>query len=173
MMMRRKYEIQSEEIINAHAEVYHCMRVLYKIMESKPSGWLCLSLPILTMCAFSIEGLCNYIGRKKIDYWKEFEEKVSVKSKIKILMKGNTIAWNYEPWRTINKVIEVRNSLAHPKSEIVKKQEELVLSASEHEEHSLPKGHWHTVKDMKKIREIMKNAKLAMEELCRVNNIEK
>ena len=138
----------------------------------KTKGWLYLSLPIVTMCAFSIEGLCNHIGNKKIDFWKEIERSISIKSKINILMKTKKDFWGREPWQTVSDIFGIRDMLAHPKGEIIKEMETLELSDEELENHPYPQKKWQTTMDMEKIHNIMEKTKNAMKELCEENNID-
>jgi hypothetical protein len=169
---KKKVKVNSESIIKTHAEVWHCANILYKRMQEKPSGWLYFSLPIVTMCVFSIEGLCNFIGNEKIVHWKEIEMTTSIKSKLNILMQNNKNYWSKEPWQTIAEMIIIRNMLAHPKAEIIKKTEKLELSDEYMENYPTPKARWQKTMDMNKIKTIMEKTYEAMAAVCKMNEID-
>lgn len=75
----------------------------------------------VTMIAFSLEGYVNFIGAKlldgKSDEWGDFE-RATVRCKIKAIRRltGIQIDWNKRPYSTTIKLIDLRNTLAHPKA---------------------------------------------------------
>ena len=79
--------------------------------------------------------------------------------------------WEREPWQTITDIIKIRNSLAHPKVEIIKRKEILELSQHEFENYGGPEPKWLERLDMEKIQNIMEKTKNTMEELCKTNKI--
>ncbi|WP_419656562.1 hypothetical protein Dvar_56570 [Desulfosarcina variabilis str. Montpellier] len=77
------------------------------------------SMNAIILIAFSLEAFFNHLGQKKIKHWKHFEKKLSPKEKLNLLAEHFSLPLDYSrrPMQSIKAIFDVRNLLAHGKTE--------------------------------------------------------
>lgn len=87
----------------------------------------------LAFCALTTEAMANAIGSQIIPEWKDFEN-LPPPSKIRLLAEHLQVPYHRgnEPWKTIKSLARFRNQLAHPKTELVRR-EKTISEAERHE----------------------------------------
>ncbi len=83
------------------------------------------ALTAITMSALAIEPLCNTIGDRIVPGCKDFERSSPI-AKLRIICNEREIDYDdkKEPWSTVVWLSGIRNKLAHPKPELLKKSYE-------------------------------------------------
>ncbi|GAA5014048.1 hypothetical protein GCM10025794_02510 [Massilia kyonggiensis] len=76
-------------------------------------------IPSMAFSCFRVEALCNIYGSQLFPHWDHFES-TSFIGKIVLISEFLKIKVNFsaEPWQTINKMKNFRNTLAHAKPQI-------------------------------------------------------
>lgn len=95
-------------------------------------GWFYSELTAITLSALSIEAMCNAIGDRIVDGWKNFERE-SPLVKLRLLCERLNISYDKkkEPWASAIWLYRFRNLIAHAKPEIV--AEEYVWAREEYD----------------------------------------
>jgi hypothetical protein len=88
-------------------------------------------LTAMTFSALAIEALCNSIGERMIEAWKDFES-ATPNAKLRLLAARLGIEYKKDaaPWAEARRLVKFRNAIAHAKPEFV--VEEKTLTEEEH-----------------------------------------
>ena len=106
----------------AHAKNIEALSRMLWLMDSDISNHFSLT-PIVVFEAFTIESYLNTLGSEHIEIWDELE-RLPWKKKISILHKiaKKTPDWGNQPLQFASEVFQIRDRLAHGKSERVEGQ---------------------------------------------------
>jgi hypothetical protein len=117
---------------SAHHMLTSAARVAIADAERKDPGWFLSELTAITMCALSIEALCNSLGEHIVRDWKDFESASPI-AKLRLLCGKLGIPYvkDKEPWASLKWLHRFRNAIAHAKPEILK--EEYVWTRQEYD----------------------------------------
>lgn len=90
-------------------------------------------IPSMAFSCFRIEALCNIYGSQLFPHWEHFES-TSFIGKIVLISEFLKVKVDFsaEPWQTINRMKNFRNTLAHAKPQIASEVHEVPDSFSEH-----------------------------------------
>ena len=88
-----------ERPFSAHHMFLGAARVALQDSKDKRPGWFYSNLIAITMSALAIEALCNTVGERIIDDWKDFESASPV-AKLRLLCENLSIDFDksLEPW---------------------------------------------------------------------------
>lgn len=135
--MTKTFGITIEKDFRPFPVFWHASECLREIRESGGKGSYWAGLAALITLAFAIEGFCQTEGPKVFgDDWlsgREIERK-SVADKFKLLGKAVGVGVNYGklPWRDVKRVLDARNSLAHPRPAKRSSSGEVMVGPDEH-----------------------------------------
>jgi len=119
--LETKHLYEKERQFSPHILFLRMAREAIDLYENTPSKSIFSSITAITMSALAIEALCNSVGERVVDSWKDFEGS-SPKAKIRIICDELKIEYiaNHEPWSTIVWLSNTRNKLAHGKPQVLK-----------------------------------------------------
>jgi len=120
MTEREKISVSKERPFSAHHMLFNAAKAAIEDAESKQPGGLYSELMAITMAGLAIEALCNAVGERVIDNWKDFESS-SPKAKVRIICTELDIEYDSkkEPWSSVVWLSKIRNGLAHAKPQLV------------------------------------------------------
>jgi hypothetical protein len=110
------YEVESK----TYAAIFHTAWHLLDMAECHELGRL-LNLQAATVFfAFAIEAYLNHVGAEELSFWNEID-RISYKKKLAVLSKqlGFTQDLSKPPFQTILQLFELRNALAHGRTESI------------------------------------------------------
>lgn len=121
MSLSDRLLVTSERSFSAHHMLISAARVAVDGAKSKRPGWSYDSLVGVTLCALSIEAMCNSIGERVIDDWKDFES-AGPNAKLRLLSERLEVDYkkDQEPWKGARWLCRIRNRIAHAKPELIK-----------------------------------------------------
>jgi hypothetical protein len=99
----------------------------------KQPGWRGDALVVMLCSAMAIEAMCNTIGERVVDEWKEDYESSKPDAKIRILAAALKVDYqrDKEPWKTARWLFTFRNKVAHAKPERIVEEE--ILTQKQHD----------------------------------------
>lgn len=132
MKLSPKLKLTTERNFSAHHMLIGAAHTAFQDARAKQPGWFYNALVTITLCALSIEAMCNSIGDRVILDWKDFES-ASPTAKLRLLCEHLKVDYdkNNEPWVSARWLSKFRNLIAHAKPEFVR--EEKVLSRDEYD----------------------------------------
>lgn len=131
-MNKRKRLIRKQERhFSAHHMLIRAARSALQGAESNGQGSFYSALTAMTFSALAIEALCNSIGERMIEDWKDFEN-ATPNAKLRLLAARLGIEYkkDAEPWAAARRFVRFRNAIAHAKPEFV--VQEKTLTEEEH-----------------------------------------
>ena len=130
--MSESIKVQKKKAFSAYHMMLGAARAALEDAETKAPGWFYAELMALTMAALAIEAICNAVGERVIEKWKDFESSSPI-AKLRVICARLEIPFDEktEPWATARWIGKLRNELAHAKPELVK--EEYTWSREEYE----------------------------------------
>lgn len=122
LIMSDKLKVTRIRTFAAHHMLIGAAKCALEDAEKKMPGWFYSELIVLSMCALSIEAICNVFGKHLIQDWTVYKTK-SPKEKLEIICRNTDIPYdkNQEPWSTAMWLCKLRNDIAHAKPEFVDK----------------------------------------------------
>lgn len=98
--------------------------------ELSESEQLYKSINSILLTAFFVEAYLNHVGAVKVRSWNILEKKLSPKEKLEIISREIELKTDFsrEPFQTFKQVFEIRNLLAHGKTENLQKTSESSVS---------------------------------------------
>lgn len=113
--------VSRERNFSAHHMLLGAARAALEDAEQRKPGWFYAELIAITMSALAIEALCNAIGERVLETWKDFESATPM-AKLRVLSSVLELHYdvNAEPWATAKWLHKFRNEVAHAKPEFVK-----------------------------------------------------
>jgi hypothetical protein len=96
----------------------------------------------LVFSAFTIEAYLNHLGARIIPFWSKMERNLSPSKKLEILaiQLGLPIDFGKRPFQSVKSIFQLRDSLAHGKTEHL--MEESIQILDDREKPELPKAEW-------------------------------
>lgn len=114
---------RGEREVRTFADLFHASLVMLKKAEEDERGSNYTNMASLLFAAFTFEAYLNHLGALQIEYWPEIES-IKVMDKYSCLCKdlGIKSSKSKRPYQTLSKLFRFRNSLAHGKTQILKKE---------------------------------------------------
>lgn len=135
-----KIKVERERQFSAHHMLISAARWSLDDAQLKRAGSPGV-LVAITLSALSIEAMCNAIGERVFQDWKDLEGAPPL-VKLRLLCHALNIPFDKEtePWKSARWLIQVRNRIAHAKPEFVR--EEKIVLQSQHNDRlvSYPKS---------------------------------
>jgi hypothetical protein len=130
--MTNKLKVTRKRNFSAHHMLIGAARAALEDANQRRPGWFYSELTAITLSALSIEAMCNAIGNRIIDGWKDFES-ASPLAKLRLLCERLNISYDKskEPWASAIWLCHFRNLIAHAKPEII--AEEYVWTRDEYD----------------------------------------
>ncbi len=127
-----KLKVTTERKFSAHHLLIRTARLALDDAKAKRPGWFNSQLVAITLCALSIEAICNSIGDRVIPNWKDFESSSPI-AKLRILCDHLKVHYDTseEPWTSARWLYKFRNLIAHAKPELILEEE--LLSREEYD----------------------------------------
>jgi hypothetical protein len=89
--------------------------------EKQELGFFYFCMMAGVFAAFTVEAFLNHLGAAKVPDWKKGERKLSPRQKLRLL--SHACGWAVDrskpPYQTFTTMLELRNSLAHGRTETV------------------------------------------------------
>ena len=127
--------------VRTFADLYHGASVMLKKSDENAQGSNFTNMAAILFSAFTLEAYLNHLGEIKIDFWPQMES-IKVMDKYSCLCRLLSVQPDFSkrPYQTLSKLFRFRNSLAHGRTQILKK-EELINAGDDPWTHS-PKTDW-------------------------------
>ncbi len=120
---RQRFRYQASGTTNTYAYCGAAARRALEHAERHPAGSLYFRMMAAVFSAFTVEAFLNHVGKQKLADWETKERKLSPRDKLSLLRRE--YGWSFErqkrPYATIDQMLDVRDALAHGKTETVKK----------------------------------------------------
>lgn len=128
-------KVTTERNFSAHHMLISAAHSAFEDAKTKQPGWFYNQLVTITLCALSIEAMCNSIGDRVILDWKDYESS-SPTAKLRLLCEHLKVDYDKrkEPWVSAHWLCKFRNLIAHAKPEFVR--EEKVFSRDDYDNRS-------------------------------------
>lgn len=127
--------------VRTFVDLKHGADVLIQKAEDEQKGSYYTTMGGLLLTAFAFEAYLNHLGQKRIRFWEEIES-IRVIEKYTVLCKDLRLTPDFSkrPYQTLKALFKFRNAIAHGRSQILEKTEEV----SSQDEYSIvsPKAHW-------------------------------
>jgi len=119
-------EVNTRRNFSAHHMLIAAARIAVNGAAKKRPGCGFDPLIAITFSALALEALCNAVGARLIDRWKDFESASPI-AKLRLLCSQLDIEFDpkSEPWSTTLWLAKVRNQLAHAKPELIIRRDEV------------------------------------------------
>lgn len=132
MNLSSKLKVSAERHFSAHHMLIGAAQAALDDAKSKRPGWFYSELTAITLSALALEAICNSVGERVIEGWKDFESS-SPAAKIRLLCQHLGIPYERttEPWSSAIWLGTFRNQIAHAKPELV--QESRVITRTEYD----------------------------------------
>jgi hypothetical protein len=100
--------------------------------QDKRPGWFYSELTAITMSALALEAICNSVGERVVEEWKDFES-CSPLAKMRLLCQHLDLTFDRtkEPWASAIWLGKFRNQIAHAKPELI--QESQVVTRAQYD----------------------------------------
>jgi len=120
MTEKDKITVSKERPFSAHHMLLGAARAALEDAKNKRPGCFYSELIAITMSGLAIEALCNAVGERVVDNWKDYESS-SPKAKVRIICNELKLEYdcNKEPWSSVIWLSKIRNELAHAKPQLV------------------------------------------------------
>jgi hypothetical protein len=127
--------------VRTFADLAHGADVLIIKTEQDQEGSYFTTMSSLLLTAFTFEAYLNHLGCQTIKFWEEIEP-IKVMGKYSALCKelGIHPDFSRRPYQTLNSLFRFRNSIAHGKSQILKKTK--VVSSQDDPHIHAPRTEW-------------------------------
>jgi hypothetical protein len=128
----KRLRVSRERNFSAHHMLLRVAAAALEDAEKKLPGWFSAQFTAMTMCALSLEAICNAVGERVVTDWKDFES-ANPTAKLRLICQQTGIEYNRnkEPWATACWLSRFRNAIAHAKPEFVK--QDVVWTEQEYE----------------------------------------
>lgn len=129
-MKKIKVTRELNENTYLHAIAINQIEQAKKEQDGQRFRWI---VPAMAFSVFRVEAICNVFGSQLFSHWSHFES-TSFVGKVAMISEslGLTVDFSVEPWQTINKMKDFRNTLAHAKPQKVTKIYEVTENHPEH-----------------------------------------
>jgi hypothetical protein len=113
------YDIEAK----TYAALFHTAWHLLDSAEKRAEGRLLDLQAAAVFFAFSFEAYLNHVGAEEIPFWEDIE-RISHKDKLSALSKhlGFIVDKSKAPFKTVKELFELRNGLAHGRTQRLKKR---------------------------------------------------
>jgi hypothetical protein len=103
-------------------------------------GNVSLRFSVAILCAVKLEAFINAAGKLKMDHWDILERKLSFVEKCNMVFSTAGLIFDpdAEPNKTAVTIFEIRNSLVHPKTKLVRIDEHISQEEYEQRSNNLP-----------------------------------
>jgi len=110
-------KVRKKRDYRPHSEAIHGARVLLRLSEEQKKGCFYQWMGSLLLCAFAYEGYLNFLGRKLLPSWEDYERQVSWQSKTKLIADHIALKLDEgtEPFQSVKQLFKFRDQIAHPK----------------------------------------------------------
>jgi len=127
-----KLKVITERNFSAHHLLIGAAYSVLGTQKTEPPGRPYNELIVITLCALSVEALCNAVGAAVIPNWK-VRESLSPIEKLSLLCEHLKAEYDKgkDPWASARWLYRVRNLIAHAKPEFV--QERKVVSRDDYD----------------------------------------
>jgi hypothetical protein len=119
--MTEKKKVDVHRTVYTFAYLRNISYTCLKKAKAEEKGSSNLIASSMVFSAFSFEAYLNHLGSHVTDFWNIIERKLSPKEKLETL--GSILKMNIDygsrPFQTFNRMIALRNTLAHGKTEIL------------------------------------------------------
>ena len=132
-MSTQKIQRTQERNFSAHHMLVRIAEDALRNAEENAVGSLYQTLIAMTFAALAVEALCNAIGERRIEGWKDDFESCSPNAKLRLIADSLDVPYrnDEDPWLSARWLIKFRNAVAHAKPEAVK--ETKIMSQKEHD----------------------------------------
>jgi len=118
--MKETIEVQSERFYSEHHRLLRIARYSLGNAKKKEPGCLDDEFLAITLSALAIEAICNAVGERVVNGWRDFES-CNPTGKARIICAHLHIEYDSsgEPWVTLLWLSIFRNLFAHPKAVMI------------------------------------------------------
>lgn len=124
--MVRKAKLEVEREVKTFCDLSNGAYILLEKSKESIEGSYYTTMASILFTAFTFEAFLNHLGSLKIKFWNEIES-IRVLDKYKVLCKefGVEPMFGQRPYQTMKELFQFRNSIAHGKSQILKREYEV------------------------------------------------
>jgi hypothetical protein len=121
--MSDKLRVTRKRSFSAHHMLIGAARMSLEDAEAKRPGWAYSQLTAITLCGLAVEAICNAVGERIVEDWKDFEN-ASPNAKLRLLCERLQVPYakDQEPWSTVRWLIKQRNAIAHAKPQLLEEE---------------------------------------------------
>jgi len=144
---------------------------LEEAKEKEKSSYLNL-MTSLVFSAFTIEAYLNYLGEKIIPFWSTIERNLSPAKKLEAIaiQLAQPIDFGRRPFQSFNSIFQVRDLLAHARTEYMKDESIQVLS--ENGTPKLPQAKWQEQITIENVQRYLDDTKEMIEHLHHASRLD-
>jgi hypothetical protein len=126
----------------------------------------------LVFSAFTIEAYLNHLGGKIIPFWEAIEKNLSPLKKLEIIASqlGKPIDYGHRPFQSFKSISQLRDFLAHGRTEFVAEKSIQILSDDDKPE--LPKAKWQKQVTIEIVQKYFDDTKEIIEYLHNASGLE-
>ncbi len=163
--MKKKRYIEVKKEVNIVATLRAVSWRLYKDAEETKKSRYLKCIGSITFLAFTLEAYLNYIGEKRIKYWKVIERKLSPDEKLDLI----SMELNFDldkgkrPFQSFGEIFKFRRFIVHGRSEII--IEKGIQRLSENEYPILPEAEWQRMVSLESTKMYLDDTKEMVEVL--------
>lgn len=154
---KMKYKVKASNTTNTYVYCFLTAKQSLEQARKKEDGYLYFCMAAGVFAAFAFEAYLNHIGLNKIKDWVLQEKKLGHKEKLKFLIKrlNININRNIRPFKTLNKIFELRDELAHGKT--ITKITEKTVKSSKVEQIEFPQVNWKKYCNLSSVEKIVED----------------
>ena len=163
---RKKYRIQASTTTNTYVYCRIAARdALKKAKENQP-GCFYFAMMAGVFAAFTVEGYLNHLGQKRVRDWNELERKLGPREKLLLLreMLHISVDMSKRPFQTLNKILRLRDALAHGKTLTVKSIN--IVNNPNDENAQYPQPDWKKLCSLRSVERMVEDAEKMVYHLC-------
>jgi len=140
--------------------------------KSNESGSYFNLMVALVFSAFTIEAYLNHLGEKIIPFWLTIERNLSPSKKLEIIavQLAKPIDYGHRPFQSFKSIFQLRDFLAHGRTEFVAEESIQILSDGDKPE--LPKAKWQKEVTVENVQRYFDDTKEIIEYLHVASNLD-
>ncbi len=171
--MKKKVKVEAKKTIYTYSYLYiAAMEALHQAEASEEGRfYTCMTAELFS--AFCLEAYLNHIGSQKIPYWDSVERKLGSNEKLEIISYELKIKIDFSkrPFQSFRRIFQLRNSLAHGKTEFLESNQEEILDVQE--KPKLPEAKWKSLINLKMAKEFTYDTKMMIDLIHEKSGIER
>ena len=166
-MSRRRFRIQASGTTNTYVYCWIAATRALKEAEAQELGSFYSCMMAGVFAAFAVEAFLNHIGRQKIRAWADIERRLGPREKLLLLRQ--VAHWSVDesrrPFQTLRKMLQLRDALAHGKTETV--VSDAVLKRRPKEVNEWPEPKWKRLCTIPSVKRMVNDAEAIIRDLAK------